>query len=80
MEDSDRPIHIIIDKEGRAINFRTGEVVQIPSRVPILRANLRIQKKDVNKQEQPKITAAKEVGIEHPGLDASASFFDARIG
>jgi hypothetical protein len=45
-----------------------------------LKANLRVQKKDIIKQEQPKPKLQKEVVIEHPGLDASAAFFDARIG
>ena len=80
VEDRDRPVHVTIDKEGRTIDSLTGEVLQIPSRVPTLKANLRVQKKDVIKQEQPKIKTAKEVIIEHPGLDASAAFFDARIG
>lgn len=80
MEDRDRPVHVTIDKEGRTIDSLTGEVLQIPSRIPTLKANLRVQKKDTIKQEQPKIKVQKEVVIEHPGLDASAAFFDARIG
>jgi hypothetical protein len=79
-EDRDRPVHVTIDKEGRTIDSMTGEVLQIPSRMPTLKANLRVQKKDTIKQEQPKVKPAKEVIIEHPGLDASAVFFDARIG
>jgi len=79
MEDRDRPVHVTIDKEGRTIDSMTGEILQIPSRVPTLKANLRVQKKDI-KQEQPKIKAVREVVIEHPGLDASAAHFDARIG
>jgi hypothetical protein len=75
----DRPIHVTIDKEGRTIDSLTGEVLQIPNRVPTLKANLRAQKKDI-KQEQPKPKIVKEVVIEHPGLDASAAHFDARIG
>ncbi len=76
----DRPVRVTIDAQGRTIDLFTGEVLQIPSRVPTLKANLRVQKKDLIKQEQPKIKAPKEVAIEHPGLDASAPFFDARIG
>jgi hypothetical protein len=75
----DRPVHVTIDKEGRTIDSLTGEILQIPSRVPTLKANLRAQKKDI-KQEQPKLKLVKEVVIEHPGLDASAVHFDARIG
>lgn len=75
----DRPVHVTIDKEGRTIDSLTGEVLQIPNRIPTLKANLRVQKKDI-KQEQPKSKAVKEVVIEHPGLDASAVHFDARIG
>ena len=79
-EDRDRPVHVTIDKEGRTIDSLTGEVLQLPSRTPTLKANLRVQKKDIIKQERPKIKPAKEVVIEHPGLDASAAHFDARIG
>ncbi|CAF0824165.1 unnamed protein product [Rotaria sordida] len=79
-EDRDRPVHVTIDKEGRTIDSLTGEVLQIPSRTPTLKANLRVQKKDVIKQELPKTKQNKEVVIEHPGLDASALHFDARIG
>lgn len=80
VEERDRPVHVTIDKEGRTIDTLTGEVLQIPNRVPTLKANLRVQKKDVIKQEHPKIRPAKEIVIEQPGLDASAPFFDARIG
>ncbi|CAF3717455.1 unnamed protein product [Rotaria sp. Silwood1] len=79
-EDRDRPVHVTIDKEGRTIDSVTGEVLQIPSRIPTLKANLRVQKKDIIKQEHPKIKQHKEVAMEHPGLDASAAHFDARIG
>ena len=78
IEDRDRPVHVTIDKEGRTIDTLTGEVLQIPNRVPTLKANLRVQKKDVIKQEHPK--AAREPVLEHPGLDTSAVHFDARIG
>ncbi|CAF4180883.1 unnamed protein product, partial [Rotaria magnacalcarata] len=80
IEDRDRPVHVTIDREGRTIDSMTGEVLQLPSRVPTLKANLRVQKKEVIKQETPKSKLAKETVIEHPGLDASAVHFDARIG
>lgn len=79
-EDRDRPVHVTIDKEGRTIDTLTGEILQIPNRLPTLKANLRVQKKDVIKQEQPKLKIPKETIQEQPGLDASAPFFDARIG
>jgi hypothetical protein len=79
VEDRDRPVHVTIDKDGRTIDSLTGEVLQFPNRVPTLKANLRVQKKDGIKQEKPK-KSAKEVVIEQPGLDASAVHFDARIG
>jgi hypothetical protein len=78
IEDRDRPVHVTIDKEGRTIDTRTGEVLQMQSRVPTLKANIRAQKREVFKQEFTK--AAKEVVVEHPGLDDSAPHFDARIG
>jgi hypothetical protein len=79
-EDRDRPVHVTIDKEGRTIDSMTGEVLQIPSRIPTLKANLRVQKKDGIKQETPRTKVPKETIIEPVGLDASADFFDARIG
>ncbi len=80
ISNEDRPVHVTIDKEGRTIDSMTGEILQIPSRIPTLKANLRAQKKDVVKQEHSKLKSAKEPVIEHPGLDTSAVFFDARIG
>ena len=78
MEERDRPVHVKIDKEGRTIDTITGEVLQLPSRLPTLKANLRVQKKEVFKSDPNR--PHKEVQIEHPGLDASAAHFDARIG
>lgn len=42
----DRSLNLIIDSEGRTIDKRTGEVVQIQSRMPTLKANLKVQKRD----------------------------------
>jgi hypothetical protein len=78
MEDRDRPVHVTIDKEGRTIDTLTGEVLQLPNRLPTLKANIRVQKKEIIKQENPKI--GREAPPEHPGLDTSAAHFDARIG
>lgn len=74
----ERPVHVTIDREGRTIDSLTGEVLQLPGRVPTLKANMRVQKKDI-KLEQPKIKAAKEAPPEFPGLDASAQFHDGRL-
>jgi U4/U6 small nuclear ribonucleoprotein PRP3 len=46
MEERERSLNLIIDSEGRTIDKRTGEVVQIQSRVPTLKANLKAQKRD----------------------------------
>jgi len=42
----DRSLNLIIDSEGRTIDKRTGEVVQIQSRMPTLKANIKVQKRD----------------------------------
>ena len=78
IEERERPVNVTIDKEGRTIDVSTGEVLPMPSLKPTLKVNSRIQKKESIKQERPK--PVKEVVIEHPGLDASAAHFDARIG
>lgn len=44
-EERDRPVHVTIDREGRTIDTITGEVLQIPNRIPTLKANIRTQKK-----------------------------------
>jgi U4/U6 small nuclear ribonucleoprotein PRP3 len=44
-EDRERSLNLIIDSEGRTIDKRTGEVVQIQSRVPTLKANLKVANK-----------------------------------
>lgn len=46
MEDRERSLNLIIDSEGRTIDKRTGEVIQIQSRMPTLKANIKVQKKD----------------------------------
>ena len=74
----EKPVHVTIDREGRTIDSITGEVLQLPNRIPTLKANLRVQKKDV-KQEQPKQKAVKEVVTEYPGIDASAKYHDGRL-
>lgn len=47
-EERERSLNLIIDSEGRTIDKRTGEVVQIQSRVPTLKANIKTvaQKRD----------------------------------
>ena len=77
-EERERPVNVTMDKEGRTIDASTGEVLTMPSFKPTLKINSRIQKKESIKQERTK--PVKEVQIEHPGLDASAAHFDARIG
>ncbi|CAF0894597.1 unnamed protein product [Adineta steineri] len=78
LEPRERPVNVTIDREGRTIDTITGEVLQIPSLTPTLKANLRAQKKDI-KQEQPKLKPAKEAAIEYPGLDDSAEYHDGRL-
>ena len=46
MLERERSLNLIIDSEGRTIDKRTGEVVQIESRLPTLKANLKAQKRD----------------------------------
>jgi U4/U6 small nuclear ribonucleoprotein PRP3 len=47
IEQRQRSLNTIIDSEGRAIDKRTGEIIQIESRVPTLKANLKVaQKRD----------------------------------
>jgi hypothetical protein len=78
VEDREKPVNVIIDKQGRAIDLFTGDVIPLPGCIPTLKANLRAQKKDI--KQEPKLKPARKVAIEHLGLDASATFFDARIG
>ena len=46
-EERDRSLNLLIDAEGRTIDKRTGEIVQIQSRLPTLKANIRSKKKEV---------------------------------
>lgn len=46
IEERERSLNLIIDSEGRTIDKRTGEVVQLQSRMPTLKANLKSQKRD----------------------------------
>lgn len=46
-EERDRSLNLIIDSEGRTIDRRTGELVQIQSRLPTLKANILAKKRDI---------------------------------
>lgn len=46
IEERERSLNLIIDSEGRTIDKRTGEVVQLQSRMPTLKANIKAQKRD----------------------------------
>ncbi|KAL7676096.1 hypothetical protein ACOME3_002352 [Neoechinorhynchus agilis] len=39
-----KPVSVMIDKEGRTVDTATGAAVQMPGRIPTLKANLRAQK------------------------------------
>lgn len=41
IEENEKPIHVTIDKEGRTIDTRTGQIVRMESRLPTLKANIR---------------------------------------
>lgn len=45
-KERERSLNLIIDSEGRTIDKRTGEVIQLQSRTPTLKANLKAQKRD----------------------------------
>jgi hypothetical protein len=45
-QERDMSLNIIIDSEGRTVDKRTGQVVQIQSRTPTIKANLKSQKRD----------------------------------
>lgn len=46
-QERERSLNLIIDSEGRTVDKRTGELVQLQSRVPTLKANLKVQKRDL---------------------------------
>lgn len=45
-EERERSLNLIIDSEGRTIDKRTGELIQIQSRLPTLKANIQAKKRD----------------------------------
>lgn len=45
-QEREMSLNIIIDSEGRTVDKRTGQVVQIQSRTPTIKANLKTQKRD----------------------------------
>lgn len=47
-EERERSLNLIIDSEGRTIDKRTGELIQIESRLPTLKANIQAKKRDYN--------------------------------
>ncbi len=47
-EERERSLNLIIDSDGRTIDKRTGELVQIQSRLPTLKANIQAKKRDID--------------------------------
>ena len=45
-QEREMSLNIIIDSEGRTVDKRTGQVVQIQSRAPTIKANIKAQKRD----------------------------------
>ncbi|CAF1057656.1 unnamed protein product [Didymodactylos carnosus] len=76
-DERERPIHVKIDKGGRTIDTRTGEILQMQSRMPTLKANIRAQKREVFKQEFSK---AAQTTVHDMGIDDGGIHFDARLG
>ena len=66
-EDSTHPKTVILDELGRTVDA-TGRAVQLASRMPTLKANIRAKK-------------AEQFKIEKPSDDLNESlFFDPRVG
>ena len=55
-QERDMSLNIIIDSEGRTVDKRTGQVVQIQSRTPTIKANIKSQNRD------PKTTTTEKKG------------------
>lgn len=49
-QERERYQNLIIDSEGRTVDKRTGEIVQIASRVPTLKANLKVAQQQLRQR------------------------------
>jgi hypothetical protein len=94
-EERDRSLNLVIDAEGRTIDKRTGEVVQIQSRVPTLKANIRVQRRELKvlagkqaeiKEEKPVVEAPipflftkTPAVVDEKPADETGAFFDNRL-
>lgn len=93
-EEREKSLNIVIDSEGRTIDKRTGEIVQLQSRVPTLKANLRLQKREIKsalaasglKIQDKEVKSAEKINKyetvaneEKPAVETTSSFFDARL-
>jgi hypothetical protein len=93
--DRDRSLNLVIDAEGRTVDKRTGEVVQLQSRMPTLKANLRVQQKRPATQaglaQRPDEQKQAQTGLITPFIltqqemtdtqqqNEKANFFDSRL-
>jgi hypothetical protein len=93
--DRDKSLNLVIDAEGRTVDKRTGEVVQIQSRMPTLKANLRVQQKrpvpQVSATPRPDEKKPEQTGLTTPFIltqqdmdetqqqNEKATFFDSRL-
>lgn len=74
-QERERVQNLIIDSEGRTVDKRTGEILQIESRVPTLKANLKVAQQSMQKRlEQLKGTLGdKKTDLFASGLASTIS-------
>jgi hypothetical protein len=60
----ERSLNITIDSEGRTIDKRTGEVIQLQTRMPTLKANLKVQRRDFKSGIASTLPGEQSSGIE----------------
>lgn len=67
--DAHRPMPVILDEEGRTIDAKTGQAIQLQHHTPTLKANIRAKKREQFKavHERP------------PEEISESKFFDSRL-
>lgn len=79
-EERDRSLNLIIDSEGRTIDKRTGEIVQIESRLPTLKANIQAKKRTYDSRTKQKSSDQLASGIASTISGISSVFSSNKYG
>ncbi|KAI0978586.1 hypothetical protein GJ496_007402 [Pomphorhynchus laevis] len=89
-EERERPVYVTIDRDGRTIDTRTGQILHMESRLPTLKANIRAQRHDIsrgtasvlpseNRTTFMQLSPVKKKSLSPPSLPATTQFYSQHV-